>query len=276
MIGLGVVGTSLYAITALPPMMRLRQTAEVEVPHALPFAWPRPGTPPEMTWFFLKFPYLSRDVQVVALDRHTYKVRDGKRGKDYVVRLSQVQRRVEVYSRQDPGRVLIRVFSLGSMREVVMEKGLVTGDRTLRDGNLWMWERPLWNEQHLKIYGLTDLWLNAPYKRYSCAGFVHQFLGDAGISVPVLDAWDMARLPWTRVPREELEPGDIVTIRAASPEHRRFWGHRITHVGVYIGNGKLIHASTATRKARRSFVKIADIDDFAGRIDRILRPPQLL
>jgi len=123
---------------------------------------------------------------------------------------------------------------------------------------------------------LTDLWLNAPYRKYSCAGFVHQFLKDAGIDVPVLDAWDMAKLPWTRITRDELEPGDIVTIKAASRAHRRFWGHSITHVGVYIGNGKMIHASTASRKSVRSFIRVVDVNSFGSRVDKILRPPELL
>ena len=128
--------------------------------------------------------------------------------------------------------------------------GWVVSDETHPDPNLWMWQSPLWNSQHVKIYALADFWLDSPYKKFSCAGFVHQFLGDAGIKVPIQDAWDMAKQPWMRVPVDELEPGDIITIRAASEAHRRFWKHRITHVGVYLGNGKLIHASTASAKAK--------------------------
>ena len=56
-----------------------------------------------------------------------------------------------------------------------------------------MWKGPLWNAEHVKIYGLADLWLDSPYKRYSCAGFVHRFLQDVNVQVPVLDAWDMAQ-----------------------------------------------------------------------------------
>ena len=96
------------------------------------------------------------------------------------------------------------------------------------------------------------------------------------VNVPILDAWDMARLHWERVPIEELEPGDIITFKALTAQHRRFWGHKVTHVGVYIGNGKFIHAATSSVKARRSWVRIADLDDFRKRIDKIIRPPELL
>ncbi len=147
---------------------------------------------------------------------------------------------------------------------------------TVPDGNLWMWSGPLWNAEHFKIYRQADMWLDSPYKRYSCAGFVHRFLKDASVDVPILDAWDMARLPWVRVPLEELEPGDIITIKALTAQHRRFWGHRVTHVGVYIGNGKIIHAATSSVRATRSWVRIADIEEFRKRIDKVLRPPELL
>ena len=119
---------------------------------------------------------------------------------------------------------------------------------------------------HLKIYSLADMWLDSPYKRYSCAGFVHRFLKDVNVEVPILDAWDMAQLPWVRVPLEELEPGDIITFKALTAQHRRFWGHRITHVGVYVGNGKFIHAATASVKSKRSWVRLADVEDFRNRI----------
>ena len=94
--------------------------------------------------------------------------------------------------------------------------------------------------------------------------------------VPILDAWDMAKLPWVRVSADEMEPGDIITFRALTAEHRRFWGHRVTHVGVYIGNGKIIHAATSSTRATRSWVRVSDLNDFRNRIDKILRPPELL
>lgn len=272
--GLAVVGSSLYALSTLPMFAK-------PVIDADPALWSvhpviaRTDVPPELAWFFAKFPYVSRSAQILPRTHHLFRVADADRDRDYVLSFGQTFRRVEVYGRQDPQNVRVRIYTPGSMREVFMQNKRVVSDVTHVDGNLWMWRRPLWNAQHIKIYGLTDLWLNAPYKKYSCAGFVHQFLDDAGVHVPVLDAWDMAKLPYQRVRIDEMEPGDIVTIRAASAEHRRFWHHRITHVGVYIGNGKLIHASTASPNARRSFVRISDLSAFNRRIDKILRPKDL-
>jgi len=40
------------------------------------------------------------------------------------------------------------------------------------------------------------------------------------------------------VKRSELRPGDLVFFKTTSRE-------RITHVGVYIGDGKFVHASSA-------------------------------
>jgi cell wall-associated NlpC family hydrolase len=274
MAGLFVVGSSLYALSMLPMFMRTLPDAQIfwVMPHPVV----RTGVPPELAWFFSKFPYLSRATQILPRTHHLFRIADPTRGRDYVVSFGQTFRRVEIYSHQEPEIVRVRIYTPGKIREVLMKSQAVTSDETRSDGNLWMWSRPLWNTEHIKIYGLTDLWLNAPFKKYSCAGFVHQFLADAGVHVPVLDAWDMARLPWTRVRIDEMEPGDIITIRAASRQHQRFWGHRITHVGVYVGNGKLIHASTASPNARRSFIRISDLSAFDRRIDKILRPKDLL
>jgi len=276
MIGLGVVGTSLYALSTLPRFASLTAAMDQETFWLAPRPVVRMGVPLELAWFFSKFSYLSRSAQIMQRNHHLFRIVDPSRGKDYVVNIGQASRRVEIYSKDEPHSVRIRIYTAGNVREVFIKDQKVLSDQTHTDGNLWMWSRPLWNVLHLKIYGLTDLWLNAPYKKYSCAGFVHQFLSDAGIHVPILDAWDMAKLPWTRIRADELEPGDIITIRAASREHRRFWHHRVTHVAVYIGNGKIIHASTASPRAHRSFVRITDLDTFRTRIDKIIRPPELL
>jgi NlpC/P60 family len=275
-IGLGVVGTSLYALSILPRFAMINSTLEQDSLWLAPKPFARLGVPLELAWFFSKFPFLSRSVQILPRNRHLFRIVDSGRHKDYAVSFGQKFRRVEIYDKASPQEVRVRIYMPGTLREVTIKGQRITSDTTQSDGNLWMWARPLWNAEHLKIYGLTDLWLNAAYKKYSCAGFVHQFLADAGIRVPVLDAWDMAKLHWTQIRSDELEPGDIVTIRAATRQHQRFWGHRITHVGVYIGGGKMIHASTSSPRARRSFVKISDLSDFNTRIDKILRPPELL
>ena len=270
-----LVGSStLWAISSLPylPGHPIEPILTAE-PRDLSMA--RLTVPAELAWFFIQFPYISENAQIRVKNHHTFVVADNSRKKEYVVALGQKFRRVEIYSGDSKGTEQVQIFTPGTKRTVLFQGTKITGQTSVSDGNLWMWRGPLWNSVHLKIYGLADLWLDSPYKKYSCAGFVHKFLSDAGVSVPILDAWDIAKQPWMRVPVEEMEPGDIITIKAASAAHRRFWHHRITHVGVYIGHGKFIHAATISPRSTRSWVRIADVDDFRPRIDKVLRPPEL-
>jgi hypothetical protein len=272
--GFSVAGSLLWAIPSVAPYLP-NQLPEPIIPSSS-FAPIMRGTmPPEIAWFFIQFPYVSQSSTITPKNHHTFILKDGPRQRDYVVNFGQRYRRVEIYIHESH-ETQIQIFTPGAKRTVLIQGQHVVSQSSGPDGNLWMWKGPLWNEEHLKIYSLADMWLDSPYKRYSCAGFVHRFLKDVNIDVPILDAWDMARLPWVRVPIEELEPGDIITFKALTAQHRRFWGHRVTHVGVYIGNGKFIHAATASVKSKRSWVRIADLDDFRIRIDKIIRPPELL
>lgn len=270
-----IAGSSLYGTIAMMPYFQIRNP-QTMLPSAVPALTSRFGVPAELAWFFVQYPYISASARIHAKNHHTFIVNDGPRRKEYVITLGQSFRRVEIYFGEVQGHSTVHLYSPGKKRVVEFTGAAVTSDETKSDPNLWMWQSPLWNSQHIKIYALADFWLDAPYKKFSCAGFVHQFLQDAGIQVPILDAWDLAKQPWTHVAVDELEPGDVITIRAASEEHRRFWKHRITHVGVYLGNGKLIHASTPSHQAKRSYVRVATLDQFRGRIDKILRPPDLL
>ncbi len=274
MSGLFVAGSMLWAIPAVTSYMPGQFVEPIILPDSF-MPIPRGSVPLELAWFFIQYPYISQSSHIRPKNHHTFIVADSARHRDYVVNFGQRYRRVEIYSR-DSKELQVQVFTPGSKRVVLFKGPRIVSQSTTPDGNLWMWKGPLWNEEHIKIYSQADMWLDSPYKRYSCAGFVHRFLDDANVHVPILDAWDMARLPWVRVPTEELEPGDIITIRAMTAQHRRFWGHRVTHVGVYIGNGKIIHAATSSTKSKRAWVRVADLSDFRGRIDKVLRPPELL
>jgi hypothetical protein len=275
LVATSVVGSSLWATIAMMPYFQQRMIIHGSNPLVNGFA-ARIGVPSELAWFFVQYPYVSSDVHLRAKTHHIYVVSDTARGREYVVTLGQSFRRVEIYFGDQKNHSTVHLFSPGKKRIVEFNGTAVASDETRPDANLWMWQSPLWNPMHLKIYALADFWMDAPFKKFSCAGFVHKFLSDAGVRVPILDAWDMAKQPWTRVAVDEMEPGDIITIRAASDAHRRFWKHRITHVGVYLGNGKIIHASTASHTSKRSYIRVGSLDQFRGRIDKILRPPDLL
>lgn len=275
--GFLAAGTSLWAITSVQQLLHPPGIDESAWrPGSAPLPVLRAEMPPVLAWFFIQYPYVSERAEISPKNHHTYVIDDAPRGRRYVVTVSQRLRRVEIYGAGSAGSVQIHVYRPGEKRTVVIENDRIVSDGTVADGNLWMWKTPLWNERHLKIYSLADQWLNSPYKKYSCAGFVHKYLDEAGINVPVRDAWDMAKLPYRKVSLEEMEPGDIIALKTASEAHRRFWGRSITHVGVYIGHGKYIHAATAHRKARHSFIKLGEVDDIRPRIAVVLRPPELL
>jgi cell wall-associated NlpC family hydrolase len=50
------------------------------------------------------------------------------------------------------------------------------------------------------------------------------------------------------VPRDQLQPGDLI-----------FFYSPVSHVGIYIGNGQMVHAPTPG-----DVVKVADIDAMGG------------
>lgn len=273
LIGFSVAGSTLWGISAVAYLTGHAPVEPILQPHGLPI--PRFSVPTELAWFFIQYPYVSASMSIRQKNRHTFIVSDGPRRREYVVRVGQQFRRVEIYRSDAPEERQVHLFTPGTKKIVWFQGAKVRGQSSVPDGNLWMWRSPLWNPVHLKIYGLADAWLDSPYKRYSCAGFAHRFLSEAGVRVPILDAWDLARQPWTRVTADEMEPGDLITIRAASRRHRRLWKHSVTHVGVYIGHGKMIHAAT-TARSTRAWVRITDVGDFQNRIDKILRPPELL
>ena len=83
---------------------------------------------------------------------------------------------------------------------------------------------------------------------FDCSGLVQAAYRSAGISLPrtTYAQIDAGR----RVPRSELAPGDLV-----------FFYSGISHVGIYVGNGMMIHAPNPSAP-----VRIAPIDEmpFAG------------
>ncbi|HFC2397484.1 TPA: C40 family peptidase [Neisseria gonorrhoeae] len=69
---------------------------------------------------------------------------------------------------------------------------------------------------------------------FDCSGFMqHIFKRAMGINLPRTSA-EQARMG-TPVARSELQPGDMVFFRPLG-------GSRISHVGLYIGNNRFIHA----------------------------------
>ena len=69
---------------------------------------------------------------------------------------------------------------------------------------------------------------------FDCSGFVRTVFADVGIDLPH-SAREISALG-DRVARDDLEPGDLVFFRNAGH-------HYATHVGIYVGDDKLVHAA---------------------------------
>ncbi len=76
---------------------------------------------------------------------------------------------------------------------------------------------------------------------FDCSGLVSWAFKQAGKSLPRTSRAQST--VGTPVSRDQLQPGDLV-----------FFYKPVSHVGIYIGNGKIVHAST-----RKSPVKISDM-----------------
>jgi cell wall-associated NlpC family hydrolase len=76
---------------------------------------------------------------------------------------------------------------------------------------------------------------------FDCSGLVNWAFRSTGKSLP-RSSRAMSQVG-TPVPRSALQPGDLV-----------FFYRPVSHVGIYIGNGKVVHASS-----RKSPVKVSDM-----------------
>jgi murein DD-endopeptidase len=83
---------------------------------------------------------------------------------------------------------------------------------------------------------------NTPDTGFDCSGFVRWVYRDhEAIALPRA-SHDMARLPAPSVDPGELAPGDLVFFRIR--------GSRVSHVGIYIGDGRFVHAPSRGGKVR--------------------------
>ncbi|GAA2542954.1 NlpC/P60 family protein [Pseudonocardia hydrocarbonoxydans] len=77
---------------------------------------------------------------------------------------------------------------------------------------------------------------------FDCSGLVNWAFGKAGIDVPRTSR--ALSQTGTPVSRDQLQPGDLV-----------FFYSPVSHVGIYIGDGQMVHASTSGKP-----VAVASID----------------
>lgn len=91
----------------------------------------------------------------------------------------------------------------------------------------------------LNFLGIPYLWGGRTTLGIDCSGFVQTVLALHGLSFPRDSSVQAGALQRESGPLSEAEPGDIVYFTPTSD--------RITHVGFYLGEGLLLHASGKVR-----------------------------
>ncbi len=107
----------------------------------------------------------------------------------------------------------------------------------------------LWNDESDRIDTYHQRWLGTPYslggrseKGIDCSAFVQNLYQEIyGLRLPRTTE-GQAEVGYSVVP-SELEPGDLIFFKT---------GWRLRHVGVYIGRGQFVHASTSVGVTRSS------------------------
>jgi gamma-D-glutamyl-L-lysine dipeptidyl-peptidase len=100
-----------------------------------------------------------------------------------------------------------------------------------------------------RLLGLPYTWGGASAFGFDCSGFTQMLCRRRGVMIPrdarVQAQWEGSRA----VSRDDLKPGDLLYFGDDPP--------RVTHTGMYLGNGEFIHSSTD----RRPVVQISKLDD---------------
>lgn len=102
--------------------------------------------------------------------------------------------------------------------------------------------------------GKPYLWGAKGPNAFDCSGFVYYTFKQVGVTVPSsTESWRTSGLmkPKNRV---NLQPGDVFLLNTTRP---------LGHVGIYIGNGKMVHASSHYGQVR---VDSIDTGYYAGRV----------
>jgi phenylalanyl-tRNA synthetase beta subunit len=77
-------------------------------------------------------------------------------------------------------------------------------------------------------------------KLFDCSGFVKYVFAHAGINVPRVSIDQF--LTGTPIEENELQDGDLIFSKGGKPHHREGVQDGIGHVGIYLGDSKVIHA----------------------------------
>jgi len=88
-----------------------------------------------------------------------------------------------------------------------------------------------------KLQGTPYVWAEEGPDKFDCSGFTYYLYGSMGINIPRVARHQAKN--GKRITVKELQYGDLIFF-ATSKKNRR----KITHVGMYLGDGWFTHAST--------------------------------
>lgn len=109
-------------------------------------------------------------------------------------------------------------------------------------------------EDAKSFLGTPYVWGATGPDKFDCSGFTQWVFRDAGITIPRVSREQAKVGEYVRY--DDLQRGDMVFF--ATKKHQR---GKVTHVGIYLGNGDFIHASSAGKKVviynfnKKSFYK---------------------
>jgi cell wall-associated NlpC family hydrolase len=116
------------------------------------------------------------------------------------------------------------------------------------------------NSKQAELINSAEKWIGTPYQyggtgsnSIDCSAFVQNVFSSIGVTLPRTAQQQYNYLQ--RISEDELQPGDLV-----------FFGKNgaITHVGIYIGNGYMIHASSSSGVIKQNLVTYSGYQSIAG------------
>lgn len=125
---------------------------------------------------------------------------------------------------------------------------------------------------HTHVGVLAQKLIDAPYalgasishdapNAFDCSSFTAYVFAHAGIAIPRMS---IDQYLWgTPVDEKDMEPGDLVFSKGKEPHITERVPDGVGHVGIYIGDGNVVHASAMWDKGKVVVEKLSDAPGFA-------------